>query len=60
MLSPEKLIIKNLDVWTSSGKASKNEGRGKSKKQELYGIKKLRELILEITIRGLLGATGPK
>ena len=54
MLSPEKLIIKNLDVWTSSGKASKNEGRGKSKKQELYGIKKLRELILEITIRGLL------
>ena len=54
MSSPEKLIIKNLDVWTSSGKTSKKEGRGKNKKQEFKGIKKLRELILEITIRGFL------
>ena len=48
------LITEHLDLWTSTIKAKKTTGRGSSKKQELYGIKKLRELILELAVRGLL------
>jgi type I restriction enzyme, S subunit len=54
METAEKLITENLDVWTSAVKAKSSAGRGSSKKRELYGIGKLRELILELAIRGLL------
>ena len=49
----EKLITENIDVWTSAIKKRGSQGRGSSK-IELYGIKKLRELILELGVRGLL------
>lgn len=45
-----------LDIWTSAVKAKSSSGRGSSKKRELYGIKKLRELILELAVRGKLVA----
>jgi type I restriction enzyme S subunit len=52
--SIEGLIVQRLDLWTSAIKRKSTAGRGSSSKIELYGIKKLRELILELAVRGLL------
>lgn len=57
--SAEQLITDNIDVWTSAIKKRGSQGRGSSKKNELYGIKKLRELILELAVRGLLVPQDP-
>jgi type I restriction enzyme S subunit len=54
-----KLITEHIDTWTSAIKAKSSAGRGGGKKQELYGIKKLRELILELAVRGLLVPQDP-
>ena len=51
---PEQLITEHVDIWTSAILAKSTSGRGSSKKYELYGIKKLRKLILELAIRGKL------
>ena len=53
-MSVESIITENLDIWTSATKTKSASGRGSSSKLELYGIKKLRELILELAIRGKL------
>lgn len=58
-MSVERLITDNIDVWTSTVKAKSASGRGSSKKCELYGIKKLRELILELAVRGKLVPQDP-
>ncbi|MGR6838184.1 restriction endonuclease subunit S [Aliivibrio wodanis] len=58
-MSVEHLIIDNIDVWTSTVKTKSASGRGSSKKIELYGIKKLRELILELAVRGKLVPQDP-
>lgn len=50
----ENLITEHIDTWTSAVKQKSATGRGSSKKIELYGIKKLRELILELAVRGKL------
>ena len=55
----EQLITENLDIWTSAIKKRGSQGRGSSKKIELYGVKKLRELILELAVRGLLVPQDP-
>ena len=60
MSAAEKLITDNLDIWASAIKAKSSVGRGSSKKIDLYGIKKLRELILELAVRGLLVPQDPK
>jgi type I restriction enzyme S subunit len=52
--SAEQLITENIDVWSSAIKKRGSQGRGSSKKIILYGINKLRELILELAVRGLL------
>jgi type I restriction enzyme, S subunit len=54
METSEKLITENLDVWTSVVKAKSSAGRGSRNKRELYGIQKLRGLILELAVQGLL------
>lgn len=54
MTDVNKLITDNIDVWTSAIKKCNSQGRGTSKKIELTGIKKLRELILELAVRGKL------
>jgi type I restriction enzyme, S subunit len=54
-----RLITENIDLWTSAIKAKKTQGRGSSSKRELYGIKKLRELILELAVRGKLVPQDP-
>lgn len=53
----ESLITNNIDTWVSVIK--QKSGRGSSKKIELYGIKKLRELIIELAVRGKLVAQDP-
>jgi len=48
------VITDNLDIWTTAQKQKKAVGRGRAKKDEAYGVKKLRELILELAVRGKL------
>ena len=60
MSKAETLITDYLDTWTSAVKAKSSAGRGSGKKQEFYGIKKLRELILDLAVRGLLVPQDPK
>ncbi len=58
-MSAEKLITDHINIWTSAVQAKSASGRGSSKKRELYGIKKLRELILELAVRGKLVPQDP-
>ena len=65
-MSTEKLITDHIDIWTSVVQAKSSSGRGSSasatnkrSKRELYGIKKLRELILELAVRGKLVPQDP-
>ena len=50
----QNLITQHLDIWTAAHKTRSSAGRGSSNKLDLYGIKKLRELILELAVRGKL------
>jgi len=63
MTVPEKLITEHLGVWSNAIKPKAATGRGRGKgsnsKHELYGIKKLRTLILELAVRGLLVPQDP-
>ncbi len=54
-----EVITNNLDLWTSALLSKNNGGRGSNGKQEAYGIKKLRELILEFAVRGKLVPQDP-
>ncbi|EHD2268138.1 TPA: restriction endonuclease subunit S [Vibrio cholerae] len=58
-MSAEKLVTDHIDIWTSALQAKSSSGRGSGKKHELYGIKKLRELILELAVRGKLVPQDP-
>ena len=55
----EQLITKHLDIWTTAIEQKSSSGRGSSKKFSLHGIKKLRELILELAVRGKLVPQDP-
>jgi type I restriction enzyme S subunit len=52
--SSESLITQHIDIWTTAIEQKSSAGRGSSNKFSLYGIKKLRELILELAVRGKL------
>jgi len=52
-------ITDNLDLWTSALLTKSTAGRGSNGKLEAYGIKKLRELILELAVRGKLVPQDP-
>ncbi|ENP4471232.1 restriction endonuclease subunit S [Escherichia coli] len=58
-MSVEKLIVDHMETWTSTLQTRSTAGRGSSGKIDLYGIKKLRELILELAVRGKLVPQDP-
>ncbi len=58
-MAVENVITDHLDIWTAAIKTKSAAGRGSSKKLELVGIKKLRELILELAVRGKLVQQDP-
>ncbi|MCT8467536.1 restriction endonuclease subunit S [Chromohalobacter canadensis] len=53
-MSTRELITEHLDLWTSAVTHQSGAGRGSNGKVELTGIKKLRELILELAVCGKL------
>ncbi len=60
MSAIEKLLTDNIAIWTSAD-IGKKTGRGRSstKADSVYGISKLRELILELAVRGKLVPQDP-
>lgn len=58
-INAEQLITEHLDIWTTAIEQKSSSGRGSSKKFSLHGIKKLRELILELAVRGKLVPQDP-
>ena len=61
MNASRQLLTDQIDIWTAA-KAEKKSGRGRSSGNgiSVYGIKKLRELILELAVRGKLVPQDPK
>ncbi|UCP13797.1 restriction endonuclease subunit S [Aeromonas media] len=55
----ENLITDHLDLWTAAVRPKSSAGRGSNSKLVLTGIKKLRELILELAVRGKLVPQDP-
>ena len=56
------LITEYIDIWTAARTQKTNGGRGRGKNsngQSAHGIKKLRELILELAVRGKLVPQDP-
>ena len=55
MNAVHQLLTDQIDIWTAA-EAEKKSGRGRSSSNgaSVYGIKKLRELILELAVRGKL------
>jgi type I restriction enzyme, S subunit len=53
-VSARELITDHLDLWTGAVTKKSSSGRGSNGKVELTGVKKLRELILELAVRGSL------
>jgi type I restriction enzyme S subunit len=56
------LITDHIDIWTTAQVQKANGGRGRGKKsngQSPHGFKKLRELILELAVRGKLVPQDP-
>lgn len=58
-MAVEQLLTQHIDTWTSALKTRSTAGRGSNGKIDLYGIKKLRELILELAVRGKLVPQDP-
>jgi type I restriction enzyme S subunit len=54
MANAADILTDNLDIWTSAIERRSSAGRGRSKKFSLYGIEKLRALILDLAVRGKL------
>lgn len=55
MSAIQKLLTDHIDIWTAA-ETEKKSGRGRASGNagSVYGIKKLRELILELAVRGKL------
>ena len=58
-MSAEQLITQHIITWTSALQTRSTAGRGNNGKIDLYGIKKLREMILELAVRGKLVPQDP-
>lgn len=58
-MSAQEIITQHLDLWTEAVTKKSTSGRGSNRKVELTGIKKLRDLILELAVRGKLVEQNP-
>ena len=60
MSAIQTLLTDHIDIWTAA-ETEKKSGRGRSSGNaaSVYGIKKLRELILELAVRGKLVPQDP-
>lgn len=58
-MSAQEIITEHLDLWTGAVIQKSSGGRSGNGKIELKGIKKLRDLILELAIRGKLARQDP-
>jgi type I restriction enzyme S subunit len=60
MKAIHQLLTEHIDIWTAAD-TEKKSGRGRSSGNatSVYGIKKLRELILELAVRGKLVPQDP-
>jgi len=58
-MTVEKLITDYIDIWSSALRIRSTAGRGNNGKIDQYGIKKLREFILELAVRGKLVPQDP-
>ncbi|RYZ86092.1 MAG: restriction endonuclease subunit S, partial [Proteobacteria bacterium] len=55
MTAIQKLLTDHIDIWTALETDKKSgQGRASGNAMSVYGIKKLRELILELAVRGKL------
>ncbi len=61
MSAVQQLLTDHIDIWTTA-ETEKKTGRGRASGNagSVYGIKKLRELILELAVRGKLVPQEPK
>ena len=48
------MVANNLDIWTGAIERKSSAGRGGGKRIRLYGIERLRGLILDLAVRGKL------
>ena len=55
MSAIQQLLTDHIDIWTAA-ESEKKSGRGRAagSAASVYGIKKLRELILDLAVRGKL------
>lgn len=54
MTDVNQLITEHLDIWTAATEKKSSAGRGSGGAVSLYGVKKLRSLVLELAVRGKL------
>lgn len=59
MSDPAQLLVDHLDIWTGAIERKSGSGRGNGGKISLYGIDKLRSLILDLAVRGKLVPQDP-
>ena len=59
MTAISELLTDNIGSWTEAVKPKASTGRGGGSSAELYGVKKLRELILDLAVRGMLVPQDP-
>ncbi len=59
LANPQQLLTEHIDLWTTAVRHKSTAGRGSNRKIELAGINKLRELILELAVRGKLVPQNP-
>lgn len=50
------LIVDSLDIWSGAVELKPGAGRGAGKRLNLYGLEKLRALVLDLAVRGKLVA----
>lgn len=54
MTDVKKLITEHLDIWLTETEKKSGRGRSSSSANSIYGVQKLRELILELAVIGRL------